>query len=286
MTSREADVSSTSEHIPDAHTDAHSRQPIHPATARNSWQLTAHSADLRRPLVAARPISFGALPQELTIDLARTALIVVDMQNDFCHEDGWLAGIGVDVSGAVAPVDPLQRTLPALREAGVPIIWLNWGNRPDQANLPPNVRHVYDPAGEGVGIGSLNNNALSPVLQRGSWAASTISELTIAPQDILVSKYRMSGFIDTPLDSILRNLRVDTILFAGVNSDQCVLSTLMDAANLGYDVVMVEDLCATTSPDFCAQATVYNVRQCFGFTALSPDLLAALDLSETLPKAL
>jgi nicotinamidase-related amidase len=97
----------------------------------------------------------------------------------------------------------------------------------------------------------------------------------VEPGDIHVDKYRMSGFWDTPLDSILRNLRVDTLLMTGVNTDQCVLATLIDAACLGYDVVLVTDACATTSPDYCRAATEYNTRQCFGFTATSADLLAA-----------
>jgi nicotinamidase-related amidase len=86
----------------------------------------------------------------------------------------------------------------------------------------------------------------------------------------------MSGFWDTPLDSILRNLRVDTVLFGGVNADQCVLATLQDANFLGYDTILLEDGSATTSPQFCWDATLYNVRQCFGFTLLGADLAAAL----------
>ena len=86
----------------------------------------------------------------------------------------------------------------------------------------------------------------------------------------------MSGFPDTPLDSILRNLRVDTLLFGGVNMDQCVLCTLQDANFLGYDCLLVEDCCATTSPDFCREATLYNVRQCFGFVTDSGKILKAL----------
>ncbi len=86
----------------------------------------------------------------------------------------------------------------------------------------------------------------------------------------------MSGFWDTPLDSILRQLDVTTLLFAGVNSDQCVLGTLMDANFLGYDTILLDDCAATTSPDYCAQATRYNVRTCFGFVMQSPDLVAVL----------
>ncbi|PZA22821.1 isochorismatase [Modestobacter versicolor] len=215
----------------------------------------------------------AALPQRLTLDLARTAVVVVDMQNDFCAPEGWLASIGVDVSGA--PVAALETTLPRLRAAGVPVLWLNWGNRPDLANLPPGVRHVYDPDGASTGIGDPLPNG-SRVLELGSWSAAVVDGLTVDPGDLHVAKYRMSGFWDTPLDSVLRNLRVDTLLFAGVNVDQCVLATLVDAACLGYDVVLVEDLCGTTSPEFCTQATLYNVRQCFGFTTTSAELLAGL----------
>jgi ureidoacrylate peracid hydrolase len=103
-----------------------------------------------RPAAAQRTITIDATPQRLTMDLGRTAVIVVDMQNDFCAPGGWLASIGVDISPARAAIPAIAALLPPLRAAGVPVIWLNWGNRPDRANLPPNVLHVYDPAGEGA----------------------------------------------------------------------------------------------------------------------------------------
>jgi nicotinamidase-related amidase len=89
----------------------------------------------------------------------------------------------------------------------------------------------------------------------------------------------MSGFRDTALDSILRNLGVSTLLFAGVNMDQCVLCTLQEANFHGYDCILLEDCAATTSPSFCAEATVYNVRQCFGFVTGSSTILAALPIA-------
>ncbi|HEY3886310.1 MAG TPA: cysteine hydrolase family protein, partial [Vicinamibacterales bacterium] len=73
-------------------------------------------------------MTFAATPQEVTLDLARSALIVVDMQNDFCHPDGWLAHIGVDVTPARRPIEPLRAVIPVLRRNEVPIVWLNWGN--------------------------------------------------------------------------------------------------------------------------------------------------------------
>ena len=103
-----------------------------------------------------------------------------------------------------------------------------------------------------------------------------MDELPQEPEDIKVDKYRISGFWDTPLDSILRNHGIRSILFAGVNTDQCVLHTLTDANFLGYGCILVEDCCGTTSPDFCTEATVWNVKKCFGFVTGSDQLMAAL----------
>jgi ureidoacrylate peracid hydrolase len=242
----------------------------------NRWHVDAESADLVRTPLPARPLNVAALPQRLRLDLARTALLVIDMQNDFCHADGWLASIGVDVAPARAPIAPLQQLLPRLRAADVPVLWLNWGNRPDRLNLSPSLLHVYKPQGTGCGLGDPLPGNGAPVLQAGSWAAAVVDELAPLPSDIRIDKYRMSGFPDTPLDSILRNLGITTLLFAGVNADQCVLCTLQDANFLGYDCVFVEECCATTSPAFCWEATLYNVRQCFGFTLRCADLLVAL----------
>ncbi|MBM7566018.1 cysteine hydrolase family protein [Paenibacillus sacheonensis] len=225
---------------------------------------------------ASSVISFEAQPQRLTLDLERTAIIVVDMQNDFCSPGGWLDSIGVDTAPLLSPVDPLNRLLPALRAADVPVVWLNWGNRPDRLNLSPSVLHVYNPDGAGVGIGDPLPGNGSLVLEKGSWGAALIDGLVPEQEDVRVDKYRMSGFWDTPLDSILRNMDITTLLFAGVNLDQCVMHTLQDAGCLGYDVVLLADCCATSSPDYCAEGAIYNIKQCYGFVAESADVLGAL----------
>ena len=234
-----------------------------------SWRVGAGSVDMVRPATWPRPVRVEATPKTATIDLARTAMIVVDMQNDFCHPDGWLASIGVDVAPARRPISPLQGFLPRLRAAGVPVIWVNWGIRPDRLNLSPALLHVYNGSGTGSGLADPLPKTGAKVLTAGSWSAQIVDELAADAQDIHVAKHRMSGFWDTPLDSILRNLDVKTLLFGGVNADQCVLHTLADANFLGYDTIMVEDCTATTSPDFCWQATLYNVRQIFGLVAPS-----------------
>ena len=246
------------------------------SAAGNQWQVTAAEVDMVRAPLPSRPVAVPATPKPVRFDLARSAILVIDMQNDFCHPDGWLAHIGVDVAPARAPVAPLAALLPALRADGVPVIWLNWGNRPDRLNLSPALLHVYNPSGEGVGLGDALPGHGSKVLELGSWSAAVVDGLAADPSDIHLAKYRMSGFWDTALDSILRNLGVRHVMFAGVNLDQCVMATLQDANFLGYDCLLLEDCAATTSPDFCTQATLYNIRQCFGFVLNSVDLGAAL----------
>lgn len=245
------------------------------SSKRNQWRVSQGAADLSRAPVPPVPVSFDARPQVLTIDLARTALVVIDMQNDFCAPDGWLASIGVDVAPACRPIGPLNTLLGPLRAADVPVLWVNWGNRPDLLNASPSLLHVYKPSGEGVGLSDASPNG-HRVLERGSRSAAIVDGLDVAEGDIHIAKMRMSGFWDTELDQVLRNLGVSTLLFGGVNADQCVLATLMDANFLGYDCIMLEDGAATTSPGFCWDATVYNVRQCFGFTARGTDIAVSV----------
>ncbi len=245
-------------------------------SGRRIWRVDAQAADLsmiRGPLV----VEFPAYPQKLRIDVRRTAMLIIDMQNDFCAPGGWLERQGVDIAPARRPIPVLRALLPLLRAHSMPVIWLNWGNRPDKLNLHPGILHVYNPTGDGVGLGDSFPGGESRTLEKNSWGAALVEELEVLPGDICVDKYRMSGFFDTPLDSILRNLEIRSLLFGGVNLDQCVLSTLTDAACLGYDCIVVEDCCATTSPDYCRQATLYNVPQCFGFVTSSRNIQSGFE---------
>jgi nicotinamidase-related amidase len=240
------------------------------------WRANASLVDMAMPLPEPRRLTIACAPQSVVVDLNRTALVVIDMQNDFCTKNGWVDHLGVDYSPDRAPIAPLRRLLPPLRQAAMPVIWVNWGNRPDLLNMPPNQIHLYKPTGVGIGLGEPLPGSGAHVLEKDSWAAAVVDELKPLPGDVMVDKYRISGFWDTPLDSILKNLGTRTILFAGVNTDQCVFCTLTDANFLGYGCIMLEDCCATTSPDFCTEATVWNVKKCYGFVTRSDDVLAAL----------
>jgi nicotinamidase-related amidase len=258
-------------------------RPLHTlGVPPNAWAVDEAIADITRPPLDARPVTLATETKTLRLDLAKAAILVIDMQNDFCHPDGWLAHIGVDVTPARQAIAPLKSLLPELRTVNVPVIWINWGNRSDLLNISAASRHVYNPTGEGVGLGDPLPKNGAKVLMAGSWAAAVVDELSPLPEDICVDKYRMSGFWDTPLDSILRNLGVTTLFFAGVNADQCVLTTLCDANFLGYDCILIQDCTATTSPDYCWLATLYNVKQCFGFVSDSQAVFTAINYPETI----
>ncbi len=257
--------------------DPFAGRELHPlGIPPTAWYVDAEVADITRPALPSQIITLPTRSKHLRIDLAKAAVLVIDMQNDFCHPEGWLAGIGVDVTPARDPIGPLKTLLPVLRQRHLPILWVNWGNRPDLLNISAGLLHVYKPAGVGVGLGDPLPGRGAPVLTKGSWAAAVVDELTPDPADIGVDKYRMSGFWDTPLDSILKNLGRTTLFFGGVNADQCVMATLQDANFLGYDCILLEDCTATTSPEYCLQATLYNTNQCFGFVATSTALLTAV----------
>jgi ureidoacrylate peracid hydrolase len=250
---------------------------------RDHYKFNATTADMSRPAPAPLTATIAAQPQNIIVDLNKSALIVVDMQNDFCTKGGWFDALGIDVSPIRALYGPIQRSISALRSRNVPIIWLNWGVRADKANLSPATRYPFERLGGGVGLGDPRKGSgptseANPtgMLQKGAWGAAVVDELAPAQSDIFVDKHRMSGFWDTPLDTVLRTLGVKTLLFAGINADHCVLSTLMDANFHGYDTILIEDCTATNSPDFCMQATLRNVRACFGFTVLSDDFVAGV----------
>jgi ureidoacrylate peracid hydrolase len=245
---------------------------------RNTYRVSDTCVDMRRPGRAARTAVVAALPQKLLLDLSRTAVVVIDMQNDFCGPGGWIASLGIDIAPAAALIAPINQVTSHLRDLNVPVVWLNWGVRADRLNLSPGTQHPFNPNGRGPGLAGVvtTHSPEYRLLQKGSWGAQIAEGLVRGSQDIYVDKHRISGFWDTPLDAILRNLDVTTLLFAGINADHCVLGTLMDANFHGFDTILIQDCTATTSPDFCLQATLHNVRFCFGFTTTSVELLEGL----------
>ena len=243
------------------------------AAPGQSWLVSRDVVDMTRKARPLRPVSLAAEPQNLVIDANKTALLIVDMQNDFCTKGGWLDSRGIDVSPNRKPIEPLKTLVESFRKQSIPVIWVNWGVRKDLLNIHPSLRHAHSPRGDEPGLAEPVPGTRSEVISRGSWGAEVVDEIHPGDGDIQIVKHRFSAFWDTETDSILRNLGIKTLLIGGVNMDQCVMTTLEDASFLGYDTVLIEDATATTSPDYCVQATLYNVKLLYGFVTRSIDIL-------------
>ena len=242
---------------------------------QDRWSRDAAVINLARPQTQPRCVRFVAEPEPLQVDMARSALIVVDMQNDFLDPQGWFSAIRDANVGPLSSIIPRINALSAaFRRHKSPVIHLNWGVRADLANLPPNVVDKGSSCGQIPGYGDAI--ASGDVLVAGSWGAASVPDIDQADSDINVFKHRLSGFQDNELDQILRRLGVTTIFYTGVNLDRCVFATLMDGCFQGYDAVLVEDATTTVSPYYVGEAITYLVRLLYGFTAKTEPLLEAL----------
>lgn len=244
--------------------------------AHNAWRLDDAGVNLLRAPQVPKAVRLDAQPQRITLDIVRSVLVVVDMQNDFCHPKGWFGQKGIGVKPMRKPIPAIAALLPTWRAAGGTVLWLNWGVRADRLNLPPLVQFTGKRSASGVGYAENSPEDRGRSLVPGDWGAQVVDELTVAPEDITVFKHRLSGFWDNELDTILRLRGATTLLFAGVNTDRCVFSTLQDAGFLGYDCVLLSDACSTPSPAYVTRAIHFIVQRLHGFTASSTDLINAL----------
>lgn len=253
--------------------------------AHNAWTRHAHHISLVRAPLAPRPVLIAADPDPVEIDLARSALVIVDMQNDFCHPQGWFGQKGIDVSPMRQPIATIAALLPAWRAAGGRVVWLNWGVRADRLNLPPTVLFKGKRQAGAVGYAEASPDDRGLSVVPGHWGAQVIDELPMAAGDATVFKHRLSGFCDNELDSLLRQVGVSTLLWAGVNTDRCVFSSLQDAGFLGYDNLLLTDACGSPSPDYVSQAIHFLVQQLHGFNVTAASLMTALSARQDTPEA-
>lgn len=245
-------------------------------TPDNAWTQRDDVLSLVRASRPPRPLRLPTGNETLEIDLARTALVIIDMQNDFCHPQGWFGQKGVDVQPMRDPIAPITALLSHWRAVQGTVVWVNWGIREDRANLPPTVLFKGKRSAQGVGYAERSPNDLGPSVVQGEWGAKVVDELDVAAQDFHVYKHRLSGFWDNELDSLLRQQGITTLLYAGVNTDRCVFSTLQDGAFIGYDNILLSDACSTPSPAYVTDAILFLVRQLHGFVATAAALNAAI----------
>lgn len=193
-------------------------------------------------------------------DPAHTALIVVDVQNDFCSPDGSLAGVGNDVSAAVEMVPRLQSLIENARAVGMPVVFIQTIH--DETNDSPQWLGRVDagPGTERPGI----------TCRTGSWGGQ-FYEVAPQPGDHVVIKYRYSAFIGTNLEILLRTLGVQSLLFTGVATEICVESSLRDGLFADYWVSLVED-CAASYSQAAHDASVSVVGTQFGTVTTSTEL--------------
>ncbi|MDQ4100224.1 MAG: cysteine hydrolase [Chloroflexota bacterium] len=215
-----------------------------------------------------------ARPNPLTIDPRATAIIVVDMQNDFGAEGGMFVRAGIDISGIQAAVEPTARTLDVARSAGMPVIYLKMGFAPDLSdaggpNAPNLVRHL-EVFGVGQAVAAPDGRS-SRVLVRDTWNTDILAELAPRPGDRIVNKHRFSGFFETELDALLKDLGVTTLVFTGCTTSVCVESTLRDAFFRDYHCLLLADCTAEPIGDGLPrsnhEATLLLVELLFGWVA-------------------
>jgi nicotinamidase-related amidase len=163
----------------------------------------------------------------------RTTLLLIDLQNDFLHPDGWYAKKGIDISHMRRVIEPTHGLLAAARAAEVAVVWTRHGYR-DRRDAGPfmELRPFLREGG----------------LRLGTWGFDLYEEFEPAADDWLVEKSRLSAFFDTKLDTVLRALDAETILIGGVLTNQCIAATSKDASFRNYKPIVVEEATGTTLP--------------------------------------
>ena len=244
------------------------------------WHLENDHIDLsphHRPAGQLLQIQTDEIP--VVEDTSRMALVVVDMQNDFCSPGGWADHAGFDTERCRNAVPGIKRALEWARKHAVWVIWVGWANREDLHNLGAPTLYQYKKSLQMKGIGEPLNHAKGNygALLSDTWGTQVVNALSDLQHstDIIVDKVRTSSFYGTHLDQILRIQGLKTLLFAGVNTDQCVSATMQDACFRDYNVLLIEDATATSNPDYCKQAVLYNTRLCWGFVTSTASLRAA-----------
>jgi nicotinamidase-related amidase len=218
-------------------------------------------------------VTIEAEPEPLAADLARTALVIIDMQRDFLEPGGFGETLGNDVSRLAAAVEPCRAVLAAARRRGLLVIHTREGHRPDLSDAPP--------AKVERGVPSLRIGAPGPmgrILIRGEPGHDIIPALYPAPGEPVIDKPGKGAFYQTELELMLRNRGIETLLVCGVTTEVCVNTTVREANDRGYRCIVLADCCGSYFPEFHAAGLAMIKAQggIFGWVSSSKEVLAAL----------
>jgi len=221
-------------------------------------------------------VTLHARPQNIEIDIRRTAIIVVDMQNAYAKKGGMLdLGTGIDESRTGPVIAANRRLLDAARAAGVQVVYLQFGYKPDLSDAggpeSPNVRKQM-----AFQLIKERPDVRDKLIVEGTWGWQIIDDIKPQPGDLVVMKSRYSGFTGTTLENQLNGLNIRYLLFTGVATNVCVESTARDAYFREFWPILVEDAMDHTGPPFVREATLYNFASKMGWITSTEDVLKAL----------
>jgi len=232
---------------------------------------------------SGRRIAVSAKPQAIDISPADSAVVVVDMQNDFGSEGGLFALGGIDISGIRTVVPRIGEVLAAARQAGILVVYLKMGFRPDLSdtgglNSPNWIKHAQlRPIGETI---TTPEGTQSRILIRDTWNTDIVPELTPEAVDVVVYKNRFSGFYGTDLDQILKARSIKTLIFTGCTTSICVESTIRDAMFRDYVCLLLADCAAEPIGEGLLRsnhdASLLVIQALLGWVSESGEFLKAL----------
>jgi len=208
-------------------------------------------------------------------------LIVVDMQNDFGSKRGMFDDAGIDISGIQKAVGPTARVLASARKAGIRVIYLKMGFRPDLSDAGPpdsRIRITHHNVGKTI---AAPDGTESRILIRDTWNTDILKELAPEPGDVVIYKNRFSGFYQTELDAILKRMGIRHLVVTGCTTSVCVDSTIRDAMFRDYRCVLLADCTAEPIgqglPRSNHDASLLVVRTLLGWTSSSDEFIKALE---------